>query len=221
MANEDYYTWAEFIAEVKKLLPIDAARVGVGAEDYLTSLIRQACIDLQRVVPGFCINHETIYYPNDVAREGMAVRLVKPPQSKFRGLSIFKLKDGVVDSRYHAVPHPYENRFDLINASVAVNDGDARYSIDHAGYTLYAYPIPNDDTDWYISMFWDGQKLDFQDGEHVPFTEAAALAVSYFVRKETHQEVEAALPESARSDVKYREQKTKLYLDDKERRGVI
>jgi hypothetical protein len=228
MAN-DFYTWAEFVAEVRKLLPIEAQRVGVGstATDYLTSLIRQACIDLQRVIDGFTINHETIYYPDDMVREGYAMRAVKPPQSKFRDLSIFRILD-YTDStsvprqqvtRYHARAFPWANRFDLVNGSVSINDGSAFYSIDPAGYTFYAYPMKQGEC-WMVSLFWDGQKFDFEDEEQVPFSEAAALAVSYFVKANTSLEVEDGIQNAAYYRQMYDQQKTKLHIDDRAKRGI-
>ena len=223
----DYYTWAEFVAEVKKLLPIEAQRVGVGttATDYLTSLIRQAVIDLQRVVPGFQINHETLYHPEDLVAEGHAMRGVKPPQSAFRSLSLTNIYTDDEDVqqilRWPGIPHPWGGRFDLVNGLVPVNDGNCRYSIDNAGYTFYVYPVPTTDGEcWLVSMFWDGQKLDFQDDEQVPFSEAAALAVSYFVKGNTAPEVEDSIQNGAYWMDRYEKQKPKLYLDDKAKRGV-
>lgn len=220
--ENDYFTWSEFVAEVKKLLPIEARRVGVGtsATDYLSSLIMQAVIDLQGAVPGFRINHETIYYPDDMVIDGAAARLVKPPQSAFRGASLFRVKDGAIDSNCEAIAHPYESRFDLIGGRVATNDGLARYSIDHAGYTMYVYPVPVDEG-WHVSLRWDGQKFDFQDDEQVPFSQRAAQVVAYYVKAHTNAEVESSLPDSQRSEIKYARGKTALYLDDKEKRGEI
>lgn len=216
----DYYTWAEYVAEVEKLLPIEVNRIGVGATDYLTSLIRQGVIDLQRVIPSFRVNHETLYYPNDLVQEGMAARGVKPPQSSFKSLSISTInvagdadhEDQVI--RAHGEPWPWELRWDLINGNVPSNDGKCRYSIDPQGYTFYVYPWhPNEQ--WILSMFWDGQKLNFQDDEQVPFTEASALAVSYFVKANTAPEVEDSLQGAALWQSKFEAQKPKLYMDHK------
>ena len=216
----DYYTWSEFVAEVKKLLPIESQRIGVGstATDYLTSLIRQGAIDLQRAIDGFKINHETIYHREDMVQEGLAMRLVKPPQSAFRGLSIFRNDAGEIVSRFDGVAYPWAKRFDLINGVVPSNDGVCRYSIDDAGYTCYVYPMP-EDQDLMVSLFWDGQKFDFKDDEQVPFSEAAALAVSYFVRSNTSLEVEDGMQNSTKYAELFERQKTKLYIDDKDKRG--
>lgn len=219
--SNDYYTWAEFVAEVKKLLPIEAQRIGVGATDYLTSLIRQGVIDLQRVIPGFTVNHETIYNPNDLVREGYAMRGVKPPQSAFRDLSIFRIPEDHTEEviRRHGIAHPWSGRFDLISGDVPTNDDKARYCIDPQGYTFYVYPM-NEDEDWLVSLFWDGQKLDFQDDEQVPFSEAAALAVSYFVQAKTSMTADDSIQNKDAYMRDYELQKPKLYLDDKAKRGV-
>lgn len=216
---EDYYTWAEYVAEVKKLLPIEAQRLGVGSTDYLTSLIRQGVMDLQRVIPGYQINHETIYYPSDLVREGMAMRGVKPPQSAFKDLSLFRLDANLAtDARYQGVSHAWKDRFDLIYGRTASNDGKARFSIDPEGYTFYVYPVPEDET-WCVSMFWNGQKMNFKDDEQVPFPEQSALAVSYFVLARTSSMVEDNLQQKLDYQRDYELQKPKLFIDDKERRG--
>lgn len=216
----DYYTWAEYVAEVKKLLPIEAQRVGIGttATDYLTSLIRQAVIDLQRVIPGFQLRHETIYDQSDLVREGMAMRGVKPPQSSFKDLSIFRVTDDQIGSRFHSVPHPWEKRFDLVYSRTASNDGSARHCIDPEGSTFYVYPIPEGEN-WKVSMFWNGQKLNFRDEEQVPFTEASCLAVMYFVKAHTSAEVEDNVQNKIDYKREYELQKPKLYISDKESRG--
>ena len=151
-SENDYYTWSEYVAEVNKLLPIEASRVGVGATDYRTSLIRQGVIDLQRVIPSFRVNHETIYYPEDLVREGWAMRGVKPPQSAFKSLSIFRIKDGELYSRNHGEAYPWRDRFDLIYGKVASNDRLCRYAIDDQGYTFYVYPMDEEQC-WMVSMF--------------------------------------------------------------------
>lgn len=203
-----------------KLMPIEAQRIGVGstATDYRTSLVRQAVIDLQRVIPGYRLNHETIYYADDLVREGLAMRGVKPSQSAFKSLSIFRITDGECDARFNGVPHEWKDRLKLVHGTAEVNDKQARYSIDDAGYTFYVYPMPEDET-WFVSMFWDGQKLDFQDGEQVPFDEPAALAVSYFVMANTAIQVKDDLAKNERFMRLYEMQKPKLYLSDKQRRG--
>jgi hypothetical protein len=223
--ENDYYTWAEYKAGVMKLLPIEANRIGIGttATDYRESLIRQAVIDLQRVIPSFRVNHETIYNVNDLVREGLAMRGTKPPQSTFRDLSIFRItsEDGEesCDARYHAIAHSWKDRFQLINGELPVNDGDARYCIDPSGYTFYVYPM-NEEECWMVSFFWDGQKIDFKDDEQVPFSEASMLAVSYFVKAHSTLEAEDNVQGKTDWKAEYEKQKPKLYLDSKDQGGI-
>ena len=218
----DYYTWSEFDSVVNELLPIEARRKGVGntGTSYFTRLKRQAVLDLQGAIPGYCINHETIYYQDDMVREGLACRLVKPPQSALRSIWLFKVVEGEDTVRRKAIPYPWEKRFDLVNGQVPTNDGYARYAVDPAGYTVYVYPMI-DGEPWMVSLFWDGQKLDFQDDEQVPFPERAALAVSYFVKANTSIEVEDGIQNSVFYKQAYADEKTKLYLDDKDRQGKV
>lgn len=217
---QDYYTWSQYVEKVKELLPIEAQRVGVGntATNYLTSLIRLAVIDLQRTIPGFKNNHETIYGTSDLVREGFALRGVLPPGAEFESLSVFMTEDDECKYRMHGVAFDWNKRFDLINGVVPVNDGNCRYAIDPAGHTFYVYPMPEEQC-WALSLFWNGHKLDFGADDRVPFDEASILAVSYFVKDNTSVEVEDSLPNSNSFSVKYQREKSRLYLDDKKRRG--
>lgn len=206
-----------------KLLPIEAQRVGVGstATDYRDSLIRQAVIELQRIIPGYRINHETIYYPGDLVQEGLAKRGTRPPQSIFKDLTIFRINSsGECDARHAGVPHDWNLRLELVHGSVCVNDKQCRFSMDPSGNrTFYIYPMPEDEN-WLVSMFWDGQKLDFQDDEQVPFTEAAARAVALFVKANSASDVEDDIQKKRDAAEEFEKMKPKLFIDDKESRGA-
>ena len=221
--SEDYYTWAEFKEEVLKLLPLDRKRIGETtatgdtASDFLNSLMVQAVIQLQRVIPSFRTNHETIYYPEDMVREGMACRISKPPQSAFRDLSLFRINEDETVDRHQGVPYSWANRFDLVNGAVPSNDSDAHYSIEPSGATLYVYPMPENEC-WLVSLFWNGQKVDFDDEEKVPFSQAAALAVSYFVKANTSMEIEDGVSAAEKYLKLFGDEKTRLYIDRKSTR---
>lgn len=75
----DYYTWAEFRAEVLELLPLDKDRLGVQdtvnpdgsvTPGFLTRTLRHGVLDLQHFIPAFRKMHESIYLPSDFVREG-------------------------------------------------------------------------------------------------------------------------------------------------------
>lgn len=191
------YTWLQFVTEVKELLPIDAGRKGLGSTEYLNRLIRQGVIQLQGVIDGYRIGHETIYNPSDFVQEGYALRGVKPPQSAIRDVFYVKTIDPAPDGynadlpviRFNCRTYPWAKRFNLVNRYEHV-DGRAIFCADPYGYTFYLYPAPCDGAEWRLSMNWDGLKLDFQDDEQTPFDEQMAGAIAYWVKMHVALEIE-------------------------------
>lgn len=182
-------TWSQFVALVNGMLTVDSDRSGV--ETYRLAQIRQGVIQLQTLIDGYRLNHETVYDPSDFVTEGHASRGVKPPQSANIEVSYCKLvedSNGVKRTHRHPTkPFDWSERFKLIHGRVAVNDGHALVSIDRQGYTFYIYPEVFDG--FLVSMHWDGLKLDFKDDEETPFDEAAAGAVAEFVKGQIEREV--------------------------------
>lgn len=224
--TQDYYTWAQFVAEVKKLIPLEAQRKGVGtsADDFLLGYIRQAVIQLQDISDELRVGHESIYELYDLVQEGRALRGTKPPQSAIRNAVFFRRNDDGTTTtdptydRFEADTYSWSRRQDLIDGIVPVNEQKCQLAIDPHGYTFYIYPAPDseEEEEWALSLTWDGKKLDFKDEDKTPFTEQMALAVAYFVAANSALQVSENTALFEKYMLLYENQKPKLYLSGKE-----
>lgn len=77
------YTWAQFVAGVNGLLPVDATRLGP-VQPYIALLIRQSVIELETLIPWYRKGHETLYQASDGVGEGWATRFTLPPQARVK-----------------------------------------------------------------------------------------------------------------------------------------
>lgn len=173
----DWYTWSEFKAEVLALLPLERTRLIQGDDGtFLGRKIREGVLDLMEHVPVFRIGHETIYNPSDFITEGYASRGVIRPQEEIRDITLYDTNANV---RYPLSDAGWENRHHMTTGQAQLPDNNGLICIDPGAYTFYVYPLVKDG--WLVSMYGDGQKLEFQDDEETPFTEQAAHAVAEFV----------------------------------------
>jgi len=177
--------WLDFKNAVKELLTVDKNRQGMGT--YIDTIIRVAVVDLQNNIPAFRVNHETLYLPGDFVQEGAAGRAVLPPQAALRDCFMSKVFTDGSSERHPVNQYPWDDRFALVHGTAAVNDSAGLICIDPNSYTFYAYPYMV--TGWILSVFWDGQKLDFQDAEETPFTENETFCVSLYVKAMIAREV--------------------------------
>src|SRR5687767_8873287 len=168
--------WSEFKASVRTYLPVESDRLNVG-EGGATSLfdlfLRQGGSELQSLVPSLRVNHETIFRPADVTIDEEASVGNLPEGARPKEAYYYK-----TDERCYRTPlnlYSWDNRFDLICGSVNV----ATISVDPHLKTFYLYPKL--ETDYALSIIWDGTKLDFTDGETVPFDEQSVQAVADYV----------------------------------------
>jgi len=196
--SADYYTWDEFKEAVRSFMYVDANRLGLqdttsdtGAvvPGYISMMIRQGVIDLQRFIPAFRKQHETLYYPEDLVVEGLAGRGVLPPFAKVTDAYLFSFDN---DSRYPITEFGWESRHELTNGMESLNDNNGRICIEPDAYKFYVYPVVTGNL--VLSLNWDAQldsgKSDFQGAELVPFPEDAAFAVAEFVKGHIRREVE-------------------------------
>lgn len=191
-----------------------------GSSAYYRSQIRQAIIDLQNFIPEFTKNHETIYYPLDFVSDGRASVGAMPPfgQIKSAWYYNFDPKDFERKKRFRVVVMPWEQRFDMttrempdmlnsnyITLTAASMSALAMaetinmlksHSREHVGVMAISpqhdkfYAFPHIVGDWVLSIFWDGQKLDYREQELVPFDEEVAQAVACYVVARFAQYVE-------------------------------
>lgn len=124
-ATTKYWTWQQFNAKVDELCPLEARRLfgqmctaGTtplwnytdGSSVFYRNQIRQAVLDLQNFIPEYCKNHETIYYAEDFAVDGMASVGTLPPMAKVTDAWFYSLAR---QRRVPVIQAPWERRFDL------------------------------------------------------------------------------------------------------------
>jgi hypothetical protein len=224
-AELDYYSWAEFKDAVLELLPLDKDRLiqGDDSRTYIKKLIRQGVRDIQFHIPAYRNGHETVYLPSDFVSEGKASRAVLPPQAAMRDCWVF---NDTSKTRHPVVQFDWSRRFELVNGRVALNDNQARLTIDPHAYTFYLYPELTEG--WLLSVFWDSLnengKQDFQDQELVPFDDGAADAVAEYVQGHLRRTVDKDLSAFGSyfdpRNGSYVGKRRNLYLESK-RRGRI
>lgn len=224
-ASTDWFTWAEFTAACRELMPIEKQRMGLqddnGVDGFITRNIRIAVIDLQNYVTSYRKNHETIYYPQDFVTEGYASKGVLPPNAHLKDISFINNKaDDAGNFRYPATRLPFSDRFDLINGCKLLPDQHGRITVDDAGYTFYAYPVIGDG--WVLSVLWDGMgvgnvKLDFKADELVPFEEDCAECVADYVKARIAREVDKDMEMFASYQQSFMAKRKDLYLRNKDK----
>lgn len=213
----DYFTWKEFTDQVTGMLTTDADRAGI--ELYRPAILRQAVIRIQSLIPELRVGHEVIYYPSDLVVEGHASRGVLPPQAAIRDIWLVKLhQDGRSCFRFQTMQWPWKDRFALVNGKVPINGGQSYFSIDPQGYEFMVFPQVFDC--WLISLFYDGQKLDFQDGELTPFTEMMAGAVADYMKSEIKREVDTDLALKRDYMQSFQDKTSLLHLDMRDRNSI-
>lgn len=219
----DYYTWLEFKNAVITALGVDGVREGDAFKAQRDVFIRQGAKRLQDTIDEYRNGHETIYQPSDLVEEGNASRGVKPPESAIRDVWLAKICDADANGNQGCTRFPvdvmsWQDRFAMVNGTIPLNDNRGKFCIDPQAYTFYVYPRVFDC--WLLSMFWDGLKLDFQDHELTPFTEAAASAVSYWVKRMIKLEVDNDIAKSREYHGLFREAVPLLYVNQKEKSSV-
>ncbi len=264
-AANKYWTWQQFNAKVDELCPLESRRLfgqmcsagtaaaapggppagatplwnySDGSSVYYRNQIRQAVLDLQNFIPEFTRNHETIYYAQDFATDGMAGVGALPPLAKATSAWFY---DTSRQRRVRVVEAPWERRFDLatfhpphlnpnefngqsVTQTAASLEMIATFNQLHqdrnelAGVMAIApdherfYLHPRVESEWVFSLFWDGHKLDYRDAEQVPFEEEAAQAVALFVRAQFLSYVERNPADAAQVALQYAGKRTNLFL---------
>jgi hypothetical protein len=256
-----YWTWQQFNAKVDELCPLESKRLfgqmcaastmapagtaatplwnySDGSSVYYRDQIRQAVLDLQNFIPEFCKNHETIYYPQDFAVDGMASVGALPPMAKVTDAWYYSVTK---QRRVPVVEAAWEQRFTLaalhprhINSNnfngtaicqtaaslemIATFNEVVSTTGQYVGVMAISpgherfYLHPRIENEWVFSLFWNGHKLDFRDAEQVPFEEEAAQAVALFVRAAFLGYVERNLADAAQVTLQYNAKRSNLYL---------
>ena len=181
---------------VDKLITVDATRYGVaeaggfvdtllvqgkneiaGQAPWYDNQIRQVCIELQHFIEYYRHGHETTYRFGDVSDEGVASIGELPEEC--RPQDAYYVRDGAHCDRIPIFQYDWENRFDLICGTKRISCDGHYMAIDPYGGSFVVFPKVVEGG--MVSLFWDGNKLEFEDADQVPFDEAFAEACAQFL----------------------------------------
>lgn len=184
-------TWLEFKNAVKEFITVDAVRLNT--QTLVEKLARQAVIDLQGFVEEMRFPHQTPYYPSDLSDDGFASFGMLPDQAIPRDMYYVKDNDipGEVNNECARSPieeYPYDNRYDLICGNVPIVG--CQYKIAMSWQATNFYVFPKLAEGHHLSLFWEGQRLDFEDQTIVPFGERSVMAAAMFVKAGIIREVD-------------------------------
>lgn len=241
-----WMTWEEFNELVDSLCPLESKRI-FGEMDgtssvYYRKQIRQAVLDLQKFIPEYQKNHETIYFEQDVTKDGMASVGALPPMSQFESAWYYSVDR---QFRYPVKQVPWEARFDMttkefqdtLNSQYITLTAASATALamtttinalksagrQHAGIMAISpkhdqfYCFPHIQNEWILSLFWDGVKVDWRDEEMVPYGEDTAQAVAYWVQAQFALYIERDSARAASMLQLYAGMRTNIFIQSKKK----
>lgn len=190
---------------------IDQANIDIqGPRPQLDATITQGAIDLEQFIEVYKEGHENVYQADDLTIEGSCSVGALPAGAQIQ--DIYVATTGTPCIRAPYVQYDWENRFDLICGNPRIYNCNKFIAIDPQAKTFMAYPVVRNDQ--YVSLFWNGLKETFADGDEVPFGQKAAEAIADY----TLREIYAKPPRSDRLlsqkfDISYRGKRRLLFAE--------
>lgn len=207
-------TWQEFKTDVLTFMLVDADRLGTTT--FRDNIIRQAVIDMQRCVETYRLGHETVFDTDDLIVNGQASQGQLPDQANLRDSYVITV--GNRCKQYQLQQYPWSNRNDLICGNMRMHRGQGWFAIDPQALTFLAWPAIREGEA--IQLFWDGQKLSFQDSDTVPFGEAAAFAAHHMLQAYFEKNVNHDIKAFGVEMALFNKFKAKCYIDENDRKRL-
>lgn len=227
---------ADLRTAVDKLLTVDATRHGIyeaggfidtliaqakndiaGQATWYDNNIRQAVIELQHFIEFYRKGHETVYHPDDVVPDGESSVGQLPDGCQVQ--DAYYVKDGEPCTRMPIEQYDWQNRYDLKCGSPRMGTGRFYMALSPQGAQFTVFPMVLDDN--YLSIHWDGTKLDFEDDDTVPFDEQMAEAVAAYLLMKMYIRPTSANGKIAAAHLEiYRSKRLQLYRTAKEKTGI-
>jgi hypothetical protein len=212
---------------------------------YYRNQIRQAVLDLCNFIDEYNKNNETIYFESDLTTDGEASVGTLPPFAEFESAWYYST-DRLV--RFPVKQVPWEHRFEMASkefwdrlncdyvvltaaSSAALAMADTIAMLKSAGRQKAGamaisprhdqfYVFPQVTGEWILSLFWNGQKLDYAPQELVPFGEEAAQAVAWWVQAQFAKYVDRDSARAADLMRDYNMKRSNLYTRTKQK-GLV
>lgn len=186
-------TWLEFKTLVRDQLPIDSPRYNVGqvatGVSYIDRKIRIAALEIQELIPFYQQGHTTVWGVDDVDEQGFASHGFIPENCTMVSAEV--RTTGTPCRKRPVGPYPYERFTDLTCGSPVSIGCEVMLAVDRHIREFWLYPKLQESTTqtWELFMVWDGKKIDFADGDTVPFDEEMAAVISEYVKWKIELEV--------------------------------
>jgi hypothetical protein len=180
--------------------------------------IRAAVIDLQQYIRAYTVGHSSTVTQDDVTDMGNASLGTLPDGAMLRTARI-DYED--VTEEVEKVDRPCEAVAweDRVSVMIRSDDTSARIAIDPRGIEYLVsprlqFPRPQ------LLITYDGTKLEFEDGDTVPFDEDAALAAAKWVNAELAAEWGEPAVQQQIWRGGYVSERTRIYLKNRRRSEV-
>ena len=217
--------WSDFHAAVMALIGPESERAG--NELALAGWIKSALSDLQDKVDALTVGHETIYRESDMVQDGCCSRGVFP-SGLIQMNDVWVIRGGDVDAgeeaddasaRWPVLTEEWGRRMEFIHGTDGFFDS-ARLIPDPQGITFYMWPALSEAERYFLSVHWNGKKLEFSDDEETPFDDDVAAAVAEWVLAHSRRSVEGDLQAYASHMQSYGLRRRDLYVSKNRRRAI-
>jgi len=209
-------TWLQFIALVKEHLTVDANRRGT--ETFVTRVIKNAVIDLQRFIIPYRDGHTTTYAAIDLDEHGSAQLGQFPSGAKPKAIYFQTTKDGADPEclRNRMDWFPWKDRQVLICGAFRCQRGAYFYAVGPMAKNFIVYPKVSVDELTTILVVWEGLKLNFADVDIVPWPDEAAEAVAFYVKAQINLNIDRNIPLAQANQQLYTLKRLSLWRDANE-----
>lgn len=175
--------------------------------------LRTAVIDLQRHIRAYTVGHTTTLTEDDITPQGNASFGSLPDGAQVRSAKMEKTD--VPEEELSRFDDLYRVPWDRRNELIQALDCSPRIAIDPKGVEFLVSP-PLTFARPQLIITWDGTKLEFEDGDSVPFDEAAVPAVGYWINAALASEWGESVSQVQIWTGRYIAARTDLYLRHKD-----
>ena len=189
-----------------------------GTADLVDRSARNAVIDLQRYIRAYRQGQTTTYQVANLTVETDAHLGLLPEHAKPKAFYTISTRvvDGVADDancrRNRMNPWAWQDRRAMICGRMPRRS--YVYTISPFSRQFLVYPLINDETE--LLLVWDGLKMDFADGDTVPWPPEAAEAVASYINWKVIRQVDKDLNRARDEYATYIAKRLALFRQERE-----
>lgn len=212
--------YGDFKTYVLEHLSVDATRRGL--EDFRARMIKNSVVELQRYIIAYRVGHTTSYQVADLLAEEHGMIGNMPADGIPEAFYIVSTE---LDTAGNAHPYCRRNRLDFVawedRHHLICSGCDRRlygYAMSPDGRQFVIHPALNDST--YLLLVWDGIKINFDDGDTVPWPESASEASAAYVKWRISLEIDKNFVLAKEEQGIWLARKLSLYRDEQEKQDA-